>query len=429
LSLNSVRHNFRILPNRRHLPKRLLCCQGLRLDPKILVTNTTTLCPTDSCTYSVCDPVLGCNIINQTSLAQCTSLPSACSSAYLNPTSTSCCAYYNPCVATTPCVTVGCNATSQACTSTPYCSTFKCLNPPTCTVINSNAVCTYTNRTDCVPASVCEVVADCVEDGQPYACVKNPLCTTNNTDPCWTVVCNIDTNGNPSCDQVPALNCDDLDLCTVDTCSNGTCHHQDCITTDLCTPNVCNVSVGCQLTPILCNDNNYCTVDTCINGTCNFDTLVQCDTSDFCNPGVCHSTTGCVYTARNCLLNDTCYSNSGTGSSTVKQYSPCYSILGCTSLTTCNPGTCDVYVCQNNTCQYTIRGCPSALSATAIIAGSLAGGIIAAIIVAAVVCAGLCGGGVYAVYSAANNENQAEAFNNPLFRGLGQAFDNPIHKT
>jgi len=59
----------------------------------------------------------------------------------------------------------------------------------------------------------------------------------------------------------------------------------------------------------------------------------------------------------------------------------------------------------------------------------LAAGVIAAICVAAVVCAGICGGGVYAVYNVAANENQAEAFNNPLFRGLGQAFDNPIHKT
>jgi len=293
-------------------------------------------------------------------------------------------------------------------------------------------VCTYTNRTDCVPANACEVVDKCVEDGQPYACNKSAYCVDTLNDPCTTLVCNISASGVPSCNRIPALNCNDLDPCTNDTCSNGTCIHTSCITTDPCVPNVCNVSVGCVLTPVVCNDRNLCTEDLCINGTCNFNTPTPCPSPNFCTIATCVSTTGCQTTARNCLLNGTCYSQENGA---LVQYTPCTS-LRCGTDQTCidnlyavsSNTDCDVFVCANSTCLYTVQECPQTLSTTAIVAGGIAAGVLAGIIIAAVLCAGLCGGGVFAVVNAAKHDNQSEVYNNPLFKGLGQTFDNPINK-
>jgi len=210
--------------------------------------------------------------------------------------------------------------------------------------------------------------------------------------------------------------------------------HVNCITTDLCTPNVCNVSVGCQLTPIVCNDRNLCTQDICINGTCNYNTPEVCPSPNYCTPSTCAAGSGCSTTARVCLLNETCYSQQSDG--TLKQFTPCASVR-CNTDQACIESlyngsaagsNCDVFVCSNTTCLYTVSACPATLSTTAIIAGGIAAGVLAGIIIACVLCAALCGGGVFAVVNAAKHENQSEVYNNPLFKGLGQTFDNPINR-
>jgi len=118
------------------------------------------------------------------------------------------------------------------------------------------------------------------------------------------------------------------------------------------------------------------------------------------------------------------------------QYTPCSSLRCGTDQTCINDlysgvssnDDCDVFVCSNSTCLYTVQECPKTLSTTAIVAGGIAAGVLAGIIIAAILCAGLCGGGVFAVVNAAKHDNQSEVYNNPLFKGLGQTFDNPINK-
>jgi hypothetical protein len=111
---------------------------------------------------------------------------------------------------------------------------------------------------------------------------------------------------NFTCPEIPPINCDDSNLCTLDSCvRNATsgkacCAYQNltCTDTTLCVEYTCDPLLGCQGSSVACNDNNTCTVSSCVNGSgCQFTPRpsdTQCDDGDECTvDDVCGPAANC----------------------------------------------------------------------------------------------------------------------------------------
>jgi len=307
---------------------------------------------------------------------------------------------------------------------TPACTPMKCKDV-SCSPNGTLAQCSYSNKT-CLPASICEEVTPCVEDGQPYVCAPQSVCPMS-TDRCVSIVCNASaTDPTELCVNVSTVDCNDNNNCTVDTCIDGTCTYTQCPFTDLCLPSACNSSnFTCFITPVACNDYNACTNDTCFNGSCVYAPIV-CNDNDACTTDSCDRNVGCLFQTRSCLLNQSCafdnpddpniHANFIAG----QQRNPCKNDN--------STSDCDSFLCANQTCIYTEHHCNNYLSTAEIIGTSIGGAVIAGIVIAICVCIGVSGGGAYAVFAGAGPDGQANVINNPLFKGKGGEGFNPLHK-
>ncbi len=121
-------------------------------------------------------------------------------------------------------------------------------------------------------------------------CVYTPV-NCNDSNPCTTDYCYMNSLGNPLCANVP-INCNDNNPCTTDRCVNGVCQHNPVVCNDGngCTNDYCSLGV-CHFVPVTCNDGNPCTTDTCdaLNTTlykCQF-TPINCDDGNGCTKDLC----------------------------------------------------------------------------------------------------------------------------------------------
>jgi hypothetical protein len=384
------------------------------------VKTSQTQCTNDFCVQQQCIGSLKCVTLNQTLPSNCPATP--CQIAFTNGSNPSCCQVTPKCVASSICETATCDAASGNCTFTPVCAPKRC-SDVACLIVNGQPVCNYTIK-PCSPASICETTQPCVEtDPTPYQCIKQTYCNTS-TDACFAIQC--DSSGStPLCQNVSIKNCDDANPCTQDTCYNSSCHYATCPFTDLCSPQTCVPGQGCQVNPINCNDFDACTVDSCVNGSC-LHTPLSCDDGDNCTVDTCDSTLGCKNDVKVCNFTEFCLFYDSTHPNGDPRQ-PC--IRGATAATNTTTGSCDKYVCTNQTCRYYVQDCSSFFQGTTAIAATVGTGILIGIIIAAVICCGLAGGGAYAVYSKNPFEKEASVINNPLYHGTQNEITNPLHKT
>jgi hypothetical protein len=260
------------------------------------------------CTADVCDPVAGCR---HTPVANGTACPDGslcngtetCQSGICLPGTALNCDDGNACTADT------CNPIS-GCVHTPLVGCRSCLVNADC---NDSNPCT----TDVCSGGVCQNPA--VPDGT--SCIDGNLC--NGTELCFVGVCTPGT----------ALNCDDGNPCTTDTCDpllgcqhglvpdgtqcpdgnvcngNETCQTGvcragialNCNDLNPCTLDTCNAVSGCQHTALAdgtgCPDANVCNgAEVCQSGLCAPGTPLNCDDGNQCTTDTCDTLAGCLHT-------------------------------------------------------------------------------------------------------------------------------------
>ena len=185
----------------------------------------------------------------------------------------------------------------------------------------------------------------------PCGFPSDPICDDSN--PCTTDTCNVNT---ATCDHVPAndgLACNDGNACTqTDTCVAGAC-----------------VGTNPVADGTACSDGNACTqTDTCQAGVCTGANPVVCAAPDQChNAGTCDPASGlCSNPAKTngttcadgnaCTQTDTCQAGICTGASPVV----CTASDQCHNAGTCNSasGTCSNPAKTNGTaCSDGNRNC------------------------------------------------------------------------
>jgi len=246
----------------------------------------------------------------------------------------------NPVTDGTPC------DDNNACTQTDECQGGTCtgLNPVVCTASDQchnvgtcdsgTGLCSDPPKADgtsCNDGNACTQTDEC----QGGVCTGSDSVICTALDQCHNVgVCNT-TTGN--CSNPPKTNgtpCDDNNACSqTDTCQGGTCTGSDwvvCSPLDQChNAGTCNTTTGnCSNPPKTngtpCDDENACTqTDTCQGGVCQGADSVVCTPLDQChNAGTCNTTTGLC-------------SNPNKPDDT-----PCDDENACTQTDTCQGGVC-----------------------------------------------------------------------------------------
>jgi hypothetical protein len=384
-------------------------------------TLSVAVCTADNCTNQTCVPALGCVTQTSVNISQCNS--TNCTVPVLNPLLLGCCDQQPSCTSSSPCTVASC-LPNGTCVYTPACPLKKCVDV-SCTLSSSGtAQCLYANKT-CNAASICEYVPPCVEDGKPYVCAPQSVCAPSNNS-CYSILCNSSAvTAAGMCYQVPTVDCNDNNNCTVDACVNGNCTHTVCPYTDLCFPQACNASnFSCYVNAVNCNDNNACTNDTCVNGNCSHP-LINCDDENACTVDYCDVHYGCVHFLYTCLLNESCAYDVPSDPTKHALFlegvlvDPCSKEASVTS--------CSSLACINQTCVFTQSSCNVYFGSTEIVATTLGAAALAGICIAVVVIFGLAGGGTYAAIQKNKNDENAQVINNPLFRGKKTSGNNPMY--
>ncbi|EFA78991.1 PA14 domain-containing protein [Heterostelium album PN500] len=260
---------------------------------------------TNLCPESTCKKFVQCKVSNNT-----------CEYQTLN------CDDKNPCTSDSCMEGVGCQNIMKICDDNDPCTTDSCSTSDGSCVFTKIPNCqSCTSTTSCVPKDKC-TKSEC-DPNNPGKCIESPLCNDNNlctddlcnangtcdfvkrctaTDPlCFTTSC----NKTGTCDQVPIVNCDDENKCTIDSCSQGKCSHEMMVCDDHnpCTVDTCSASVGCVFTPVVCPNKTVCEIGVCFvnNGTCGFKQR-ECPTKNFCITGVCDLRAGdCIEYNKTCV--------------------------------------------------------------------------------------------------------------------------------
>ncbi len=316
------------------------------------------------CTTDSCDPVLGCQNINNTAPCDdgnaCTTVD-ACSGGTCAGSVPPNCDDGNVCTDDSCDPVLGCQQVNNtapcddadACTTLDTCAAGTCVGgvPPDC---DDGNVCTDDS---------CDSVLGCQNSNNGISCDDGDACTTFDTCAGGACVggsapdCN---DGNvctdDSCD--PGLGCqninnaapcDDGDACsTIDVCAGGTCTGStppDCDDGNPCTDDACNPSIGCVSTNnnSPCDDGVPCTSgDTCSGGTCAGSAVDCSGLDDACNAGVCETGTGACVTQP---VNDGGACDDGDLCTTADECTAgtCLGIaIDCSGLDdTCNTGVCN----------------------------------------------------------------------------------------
>ena len=301
---------------------------------------------TNPCTDDSCDPVSGCDNLNNTAPCDdgdgCTE-DDVCAGGACQPGADLDCDDVNPCTDDS-CVGGACQNVDNTdgcddglfCTLTDTCDTGACVGVgDTC----PGQMCDEVGDVcaDCLIDDDCDDVNPCTDD----SCVGGACQNVDNTDGCddglfctLTDTCDTgacvgvgDTCPGQMCDEVGDVcadcliddDCDDVNPCTDDSCVGGACQNVDntdgcddglfCTLTDTCDTGLCvgvgdtcpgqmcdevgDVCADCLIDDD-CDDINPCTDDSCVGGACqNVDNTDGCDDglfctlTDTCDTGLC----------------------------------------------------------------------------------------------------------------------------------------------
>ncbi len=299
----------------------------------------------------------------------------------------------NACTSGDTCADGTCQGSAADCDDGDTCTTDACDASGACTHAVNTAACDDSNA--CTSDDTC---AEGICQGQAAVCDDGNACTTDACDPavgeCASiaiangseVACD-DGNGctqgdvcfDGACGGV-ALDCDDLNACTVDSCvSDEGCVH-DSVALDGATcddGNGCNEETVCKAGACSggkakdCSDGDVCTGDTCdpVDGACGHPlNTAPCDDGDACTPADACADGACVPgAAQNCddanvCTDDACDPQTGLCSHKApisKQATPCDDGDVCTVTDLCGEGKCapgaaldcdDGDVCTDDTC-------------------------------------------------------------------------------
>ncbi|HIN85127.1 MAG TPA: hypothetical protein EYN06_01510 [Myxococcales bacterium] len=288
-------------------------------------------------------------------------------------------------------VNVSCKApictTNNQCDDGNLCTIDACLNGQ-CATSTKPGCCT--EGSECDDGNKC-TVGQCVSNtcvfvpipGCGEGCQNNSDCSSDN--PCLMSICNSGqcvSSVIPGC-CVDALECDDLDQCTINKCSdnkcvfvpdpscagctdNGQCDDGNLCTADSCSGGKCSNTViaGCCKTVSDCPDvtcaTNNCVANKCIpeplSGCCSQDS--ECNdgnicTADVCNGGECvfKAVAGCCTTANDCVDDNNCTSDLCANGQCVNQLVPncCSSNEDCDDGNPCTKEACSA----SGQCQFT----------------------------------------------------------------------------
>lgn len=199
------------------------------------------------------------------------------------------------------------------------------------------------------PGPICDDMNPCTTDGCTPAngCTHTPV--QDGTSCSDADVCNgVETCMAGACNPSPALDCDDMDPCTVDTCDPVTgcanadapegapcsdgdpCNGEeacdaagacvagpppDCDDQNPCTADACDVMGGCTHVDVedgtACGDGDACNGDeVCMAGACSAGVALDCDDQNQCTADTCDPATGCAHASEPagaaCDDGDTC---------------------------------------------------------------------------------------------------------------------------
>jgi len=306
-----------------------------------------------------------------------------------------------------------------------------CDNPSPCTkaTVPSSQVCCVTSPVSCVAndtADKCHTHACDDKPSSPTAgqCIINTTvqCGTPFNTTCFNRTC-IRATGlcvtlpNPLCGtisecipgNITSINtaCDDKSRCTTKSCApDGACQWAsvNCsavLPPTKCSDTICDPASGCQRKSFpsnFCDDGNNCTMEFCDDKRGCVYTNVTCDDNDPCTNNLCDRINGCQFVPKVCDL-----SNS----------------------------SCRISFCNATTgeCQFREEPCTFVFPQDVVIGATIGGAALIGIIVAAVICAaGLAGGGAYAVVQAQGGGGLSNLQSNPLYKGTGNAGNNPLYK-
>ena len=311
------------------------------------------------------------------------------------------------------CTTDVCDVPSGLCSHTVVADNTPCPNASVCDGAETclAGVCvagTLLNCDDGNPCTVdsCDPVAGCqpaqAPDGTP--CSDPSVC--NGQETCQAGACTAGTaltcdDGNPctidTCDAVlgcrhaavgNGISCTDGNACNGgETCQNGACTPGtalNCDDVNPCTVDSCDASLGCQHAALadgsFCLDGSVCNgSETCQAGICTAGTALNCDDGNACTTDGCNAIGGCTHApiggCQTCTVNSDCNdanpcttdvcSGGACQNNTVANGTPCADGTVCNGAETCQAGACtagsalncdDGNPCTTDTCD-AVAGC------------------------------------------------------------------------
>eukprot|EP01132_Coremiostelium_polycephalum_P006198 gene6198-7720_t len=379
-------------------------------------TTVPKTCPSQPCMVSSCNPVVGC-----TQLPVNCGANDKCKTNYCDTASNSCkikktvCDDGDPCTEDSCDPDVGCKYIPKNCNTgdkcvKQYCSAGVCKSDPIANCTDCDCPHTKCQIIKCKPVSGCDITNVTVDDGNPCttdSCdpntgdiVRTPV-ECDHSDKCVNNYCDSTTG---KCKSVPALDCNDNNLCTTDSCSNGTCVNTpiSCDDSDPCTVDSCDSKTGCVHTPKVCEDPTPCDVGYCEAGECKSKPR-ECTTTDFCKVAQCDSKVGCI------TFNKTCVPDNPS----------------------CEKGVCnsEKQVCETKEYSPLPFKCQSAAVKAGVALGAAA---TAGIVIGGAVALGLAifgGKKGYDYWKSSKQEKMTAATANPLYEGSPNNGENPLYSS
>ncbi len=197
------------------------------------------------------------------------------------------------------CVDGECVVGPEPCDDGVFCTDDACEEgAPTCTHTPNDDLCPQ-DAFFCNGPEVCDLLLDCVSDGDP--CEPDESCNEyeDRCDECMT-----------------AFDCDDDVACTFDSCIDGQCRflpiNGACDDGEYCNgTEVCDLALGCISPGNPCDDGLDCTIDECVEASqsCTHtpDDALCFDDGLFCNGlELCDLVMGCISPGSPCLPTESC---------------------------------------------------------------------------------------------------------------------------
>ncbi len=313
-----------------------VCTVGDSCDGGTCQPGTAATCSDDGnpCTDHACDPVAGCEVINNTAPCDdgnaCTTADQCAEGACFGGPDLTCADDGNPCTDAECDPASGCVVLDNvapcddgnACSEGDVCADGVCTAGDPVTCADDGNLCTDES---CDPVAGCQSVNNTAPCDDGDACTAGDVCGGGSCQSGDAVDCAED--GNPCTDGVcdsatgcvtvnNAAPCDDGNACTNgDVCSNGVCEGGGDVTcTDdgnPCTTEQCDPTSGCESVnnTDACDDGSACTEgDVCAAGVCTPGASVDCDDGNVCTDDTCDPATGCVATNNDdpCVDGDSC---------------------------------------------------------------------------------------------------------------------------